>query len=39
MNEAWLWEGRQIPDEVLGYLRQMAVPAVRERGPKSGSRR
>jgi transposase len=33
MNEAWLWEGCQIPDEVMGYLRQMAVPAARERGP------
>jgi hypothetical protein len=32
MNEAWLLDGRQIPDEVMGYIRKMAVQAVRERG-------
>jgi transposase len=32
MNEAWLLDGRQIPDEVMGYIRKMAVHAVRERG-------
>jgi transposase len=32
MHEEWLLDGRQIPDEVMGYLRKMAVHAVRERG-------
>lgn len=32
MNEAWLLDGRRIPDEVMGYIRKMAVHAVRERG-------
>jgi transposase len=31
MNEEWLLDGRQIPDEVMGYIRKMAVHAVRER--------
>src|SRR5215211_3293340 len=25
-------DGRQIPDEVMGYIRKMAVHAIRERG-------
>lgn len=32
MNEEWLLDGRKIPDEVMGYLRKMAVYAVRELG-------
>lgn len=32
MNEEWLLDGRQIPDEVMGYIRKMAVYAIRERG-------
>ena len=32
MREEWLLDGRQIPDEVMGYIRKMAVHAVRERG-------
>jgi transposase len=32
MNEEWLLDGRQIPDEVMGYIRKMAVHAIRERG-------
>jgi transposase len=32
MQEEWLFDGRQIPDEVMGYIRKMAVHAVRERG-------
>ena len=32
MHEEWLLDGRQIPDEVMGYIRKMAVHAVRERG-------
>jgi hypothetical protein len=31
-NEEWLEDGRKIPDEVMGYIRKMAVQAVRERG-------
>jgi hypothetical protein len=32
MNEEWLVDGRKIPDEVMGYIRKMAVPAIRENG-------
>jgi transposase len=32
MNEEGLLDGRQIPDEVMGYIRKMAVHAIRERG-------
>jgi transposase len=32
MNEEWLLDGRHIPDEVMGYIRKMAVHAIRERG-------
>ncbi|WNV05834.1 IS630 family transposase [Candidatus Methylospira mobilis] len=32
MNEDWLKDGRKIPDEVMSYIRKMAVHAVRERG-------
>ena len=32
MSEEWLLDGRQIPDEVMGYIRKMAVHAIRERG-------
>lgn len=31
-DEDWLLDGRRIPDEVMGYIRKMAVHAVRERG-------
>jgi transposase len=31
-NEEWLQDGRKIPDEVMGYIRKIAVQAVRERG-------
>lgn len=31
-NEEWLRDGRKIPDEVMGYIRKMAVQAIRERG-------
>jgi transposase len=31
-NEEGLRDGRKIPDEVMGYIRKMAVQAVRERG-------
>lgn len=32
MNEDWLLDGRKIPDDAMGYIRKMAVHAVRERG-------
>lgn len=32
MSEDWLLDGRKIPDETMGYIRKMAVHAVRERG-------
>jgi transposase len=31
-DEEWMQDGRKIPDEVMGYIRKMAVQAVRERG-------
>jgi transposase len=31
-NEEGLREGRKIPDEVMGYIRKIAVEVVRERG-------
>ena len=31
-DEEWMQDGRKIPDEVMGYIRKMAVEAVRERG-------
>jgi hypothetical protein len=31
-NEEWLRDGRKIPDEVMGYIRKIAVQAVRECG-------
>ena len=39
MNEEWLVDGRKIPDEVMGYIRKIAVQAVRENGqsPEVGS--
>ncbi len=30
MNEEWLVDGRKIPDEVMGYIRKIAVQAIRE---------
>lgn len=40
MSEDWLVDGRKIPDEVMSYIRKMAVHAVRERGesPETVSR-
>ena len=32
MNDEWLLDGRKIPDEVMDYIRKMAVYAVRELG-------
>jgi transposase len=32
MNEEWLVDGRKIPDEVMGYIRKIAVQAIRENG-------
>jgi hypothetical protein len=32
MNEEWLVDGRKIPDKVMGYIRKIAVQAVRENG-------
>ena len=32
MNTDWLNDGRKIPDEVMHYIRIMAVHAVRELG-------
>ena len=32
MNEEWLVDGRKIPDEVMDYIRKIAVQAVRENG-------
>src|SRR5438874_11602659 len=32
MNEDWLIDGRKIPDEVMGYIRKIAVQAIRENG-------
>src|SRR5438067_1277917 len=32
MNEEWLVDGRKIPDEVMGYIRKIAVQALRENG-------
>ena len=32
MNEDWLVDGRKIPDEVMGYIRKIAVQAIRENG-------
>src|SRR5919197_334432 len=32
MNEEWLIDGRKIPDEVMGYIRKIAVQAIRENG-------
>jgi arsenite methyltransferase len=32
MNEEWLVDGRKIPDEVMGYIRKIAVQAIREHG-------
>ena len=38
MNEGWLVDGRKIPDEVMGYIRKIAVQAVRrERSKPRGS--
>src|SRR5919108_4208105 len=31
-DEEWMQDGRKIPDEVMGYIRKMAVQAVRKRG-------
>ena len=31
-DEEWMQDGRKIPDEVMGYIRKMAVQAVREHG-------
>ena len=35
MNTDWLNDGRKIPDEVMLYIRIMAVHAVRELGQSS----
>jgi transposase len=32
MNEEWLVDGRKIPDKVMGYIRKIAVKAIREHG-------
>jgi transposase len=32
MNASWLSDARQIPDEVMNYLRRIAVRAVEEKG-------
>ena len=32
INEDWLVDGRKIPDEVMGYIRKIAVQAIRENG-------
>lgn len=32
MKPSWLSDGRRIPDEVMSYLRVLAVHAVRARG-------
>jgi transposase len=32
MNKSWQDDGRKIPDEVMDYLRQIAVRAVEEKG-------
>src|SRR6184192_4972195 len=32
MSEEWLVDGRKIPDEVMGYIRKIAVQAIRENG-------
>lgn len=32
MHDDWLQDGRKIPDDVIVYLRKLAVNAVRERG-------
>jgi transposase len=32
MNEEWLVDGRKIPDEVMDYIRKVAVQAIRENG-------
>src|SRR2546430_10513128 len=32
MNEDWLIDGGKIPDEVMGYIRKIAVQAIRENG-------
>jgi transposase len=32
MNEEWLVDGRKIPDEVMDYIRKIAVQAIRENG-------
>jgi hypothetical protein len=29
MNEDWLVDGRKIPDEVMDYIRKIAVQAIR----------
>jgi len=32
MSEEGLVDGRKIPDEVMGYIRKIAVQAIRENG-------
>ena len=32
MNEDWLVDGRKVLDEVMGYIRKIAVQAIRENG-------
>ncbi|MDD5267134.1 MAG: hypothetical protein PHO08_08395 [Methylococcales bacterium] len=32
MTPEWLEDGRKVPDDVMCYIRRMAVYAVRERG-------
>ena len=32
MSGSWQNDGRKIPDEVMSYIRQMAVRAVEEKG-------
>jgi hypothetical protein len=40
MNARWLSDARKIPDEVMNYLRRLAVRAVRSRGTaRNGSPR
>jgi hypothetical protein len=30
MHEEWLVDSRKIPDKVMGYIRKIAVQAIRE---------
>ena len=32
MNARWMFDARKIPDEVMNYLRRIAVRAIEEKG-------